>query len=57
VVNRAAALVFMIDDRFFGTLTAYVPGPDAADYQFTSALVTQALKGLASTLEPLLQSR
>jgi hypothetical protein len=57
VVNRAAALVFMIDDRFFGTLTAYVPGPDAADYQFTSALVTQALKRLASTLEPLLQSR
>jgi membrane peptidoglycan carboxypeptidase len=55
VVNRAAALVFMIDNRFFGTLTAYVPGPDAAGYQFTSSLATQALKRLASTLEPLLQ--
>ncbi|WP_089719914.1 transglycosylase domain-containing protein [Candidatus Entotheonella palauensis] len=53
VVNRAAALVFMIDERFFGTLTAYVPGPDAADYQFTSSLTTQALKRLASTLDPL----
>ncbi len=57
VVNRAAALVFMIDDRFFGTFTAYVPGPDAADYQFTSSLATQALKRLASTLDPLLQER
>ncbi|ETX08124.1 MAG: hypothetical protein ETSY2_07225 [Candidatus Entotheonella gemina] len=55
VVNRAAALVFMIDDRFFGTLTAYVPGPDAAGYQFTSSLTTQALKRLASALDPVLQ--
>ena len=54
VVNRAAALVFMIDDRFFGTFAAYVPGPDAADYHFTSSLATQALKRLASTLDPLL---
>ena len=42
VVNRAATFVFQIDDRFFGNLTAYVPGPEAARYQFTSALPVQA---------------
>jgi cell division protein FtsI/penicillin-binding protein 2 len=30
VVNRVATFMFMIDDRFFGTLTAYVPGEQAA---------------------------
>ena len=47
VVNRAATFVFQIDDRFFGNLTAYVPGPEAARYQFTSALPVQAVRPLA----------
>jgi membrane peptidoglycan carboxypeptidase len=55
VMNRAAALVFMIDERFFGTLTVYVPGPEAANYHFTSALPVRILKVLAPTLQPLLQ--
>jgi membrane peptidoglycan carboxypeptidase len=52
-VNRSATFVFFIGDRFFGTLTAFVPGADAANYQFTSALSTQVLKYLLPTLKPL----
>jgi membrane peptidoglycan carboxypeptidase len=54
VVNRAATFVFMIDERFFGTVTAYVPGSEAARYDFTSALPVQVLKTLIPTLQPLL---
>ncbi|MEO6423496.1 MAG: transglycosylase domain-containing protein [Candidatus Nitrotoga sp.] len=53
VVNRSATFMFFIGDRFFGTLTAFVPGADAANYQFTSALSTQVLKYLLPTLKPL----
>lgn len=53
-VNRSATFVFFIGDRFFGTLTAFVPGADAADYEFTSSLPTQILKHLLPTLKPLL---
>ena len=37
-VNRSATFVFNIGERFFGSMTAYVHGPDAAHYDFTSAL-------------------
>jgi membrane peptidoglycan carboxypeptidase len=53
-VNRSATFVFFIGDRFFGTLTAFVPGADAANFQFTSALSTQVLKHLLPTLKPLI---
>jgi len=43
VVNRAATFVFMIDGRFFGNVTAFVPGADAAHYQFTSSLPVRVL--------------
>ncbi|MDQ3184911.1 MAG: transglycosylase domain-containing protein, partial [Pseudomonadota bacterium] len=46
VVNRSATFVFFIGDRFFGTMTAFVPGADAANYKFTSALSTQVMKHL-----------
>lgn len=52
-VNRSATFVFFIGDRFFGTLTAFVPGISAADYKFTSALSAQILKYLLPTLKPL----
>jgi membrane peptidoglycan carboxypeptidase len=55
-VSRAATFVFMIDARFFGTITAYVAGPEAANYRFTSALAVQILKLLAPTLQPLLHT-
>jgi hypothetical protein len=56
VVNRSATFVFNIDERFFGTLTAYVPGEQAAAYDFTSGLPVQLLKVLAPTLMPLTNS-
>jgi membrane peptidoglycan carboxypeptidase len=54
VVARTATFVFFIGDRFFGTITAHVRGPEAARYRFTSALPAQLLKGLAPTLQPLI---
>jgi membrane peptidoglycan carboxypeptidase len=54
VVSRTGTFVFYIGDRYFGTLTAYVHGPDAASYRFTSALPVQILKVLAPTLTRLL---
>lgn len=50
VVSRAGAFAFYIGDRYFGTLIAYVAGPQAGDYRFTSALPVQVLKILAPTL-------
>ena len=55
-VSRTATFVFMIDERFFGTVTAYVAGPESAHYRFTSALAVHILKLLAPTLQPLLHS-
>ncbi|MEO8418089.1 MAG: transglycosylase domain-containing protein [Methylophilaceae bacterium] len=53
-VNRSATFVFFIGDRFYGTLTAFVPGADAANYEFTSSLTAQVLKYLLPTLKPLI---
>ncbi|XLM21958.1 hypothetical protein MKD33_08865, partial [Chromobacterium piscinae] len=49
VVSRSGAFVFYIGDHYFGTIVAYVAGPKAADYKFTSALPVQVLKVLAPT--------
>jgi membrane peptidoglycan carboxypeptidase len=54
VVNRTATFVFLIGDRFFGTVTAFMPGTGAAGYGFTSALAVQILKDLAPQLMPLI---
>ncbi len=54
-VSRSGAFVFFIGDRFFGTVTAHVPGVHAREYAFTSALPVQVLKALAPALEPLLK--
>ncbi len=50
VVNRTATFVFFIGNKYFGTLTAFVPGDDAAAFKFTSALPVQLLKHLAPAL-------
>lgn len=49
-VNRTATLVFFLDDRYFGVVTAYVPGPAADDYRFTSALPSEIFKNIAAVL-------
>mgnify|MGYP001171357554 FL=1 len=56
VVNRAATFVFQIDDRFFGNLTAYVPGREAARYQFTSALPVRLFGLLLPALAPVIDA-
>lgn len=55
ITSRTATYVFLIGDRFFGTLTAYVAGKDAAGYKFTSSLPVQVLKVLAPKLMPLIK--
>lgn len=55
VVNRTAAFAFTIGDRFFGTIVAFVPGRDAAAYDFTSALPVQIFRNLLPILQPLLE--
>jgi membrane peptidoglycan carboxypeptidase len=55
VVSRSGTFVFFLGERHFGTITAYVEGPVAARYRFTSALPTQVLKSLAPVLHEELQ--
>lgn len=50
VVSRSGTFVFYIGERHFGTLTAYVKGPEAGKYKFTSALPAQILKAIAPKL-------
>lgn len=54
VVSRSATFVFLLGDRFFGTMTAYVSEPYAANYKFTSAISVQLLKSLTPTLLPMM---
>jgi cell division protein FtsI/penicillin-binding protein 2 len=51
VKNRTATFMFNIDDRFYGTVLAYVDGPEAAHYKFTSALAAQLFKIIVNTPE------
>ncbi|HSB14983.1 MAG TPA: transglycosylase domain-containing protein [Bryobacteraceae bacterium] len=55
VLNRTATFVFFFGDRFFGVITAFVPGEKAGQYEFTSALPVQAFKHLAPELIPLVE--
>lgn len=54
VINRTAVFVFFLGERFYGTITAYVTAPDAANYRFTSALPVQVLKVLAPEIMQLM---
>lgn len=53
-VSRTATFVFMIGNRFYGTIVAYVPGSKAASYKFTSALAVQIFKDLEPQLRNLM---
>jgi membrane peptidoglycan carboxypeptidase len=52
-VDRTAVFVFYIGDRFFGVMTAYVPGMESGDYGFTSSLPVAILKLLSKDIESL----
>jgi membrane peptidoglycan carboxypeptidase len=56
-VNRTATFVYMIGDRFYGTLTAFTHEPYAARYTYTSAMAVQLLDTLGPTLAPILRRR
>jgi hypothetical protein len=55
VTSRSATFAFLIGDRHFGVVTAYVEGSDAAEFGFTSSLPVQVLKLLAPSLAGVLQ--
>jgi membrane peptidoglycan carboxypeptidase len=57
VMNRTATFVFLIGDRFFGVLTAFVPGQEAGSYGFTSALPVQAFRTVIRSIQPLFEER
>jgi membrane peptidoglycan carboxypeptidase len=52
-MDRTATFVFYIEDRYFGVITAFVPGKDAGDYEFTSSLPVALLKLMAPDIEAL----
>jgi membrane peptidoglycan carboxypeptidase len=55
-VSRSATFAFLIDDRFFGVLTAVVTGPEAAKYHFTSSLPVQIFTALMPEALPVLEA-
>lgn len=55
-LNRTATFVFHLGPRYFGSLTAYVVGPDAARYRFTSGLPVQILTSMGPGLIPYLDA-
>jgi len=56
-VNRTAAFAFLVGDRFYGTVLAFVPGKAAENYQFTSSLAVQIFKDLEPTIKQLLERK
>ena len=55
VMSRTASFVFVVGDRFYGTVVVYVPGQAAADYGFTSSAAVQVFNYLLPSIEPVLQ--
>lgn len=54
--NRTATFVFYVGDRYFGVITAFVPGAVARGYAFTSALPVSVLRMMAPSLVSRLNS-
>jgi membrane peptidoglycan carboxypeptidase len=54
VLSRTASFAFLLGDRHFGVITAYVDGSRAEDYVFTSSLPLQVLRYLDPALASLL---
>jgi hypothetical protein len=55
LVDRTATFVFFLGDRLYGTVTALVPGAQAASYHFTSSLAVSLLTALAPELKALIE--
>jgi hypothetical protein len=52
-VNRTSTLAFLAGDRYFGVMTAYVPGQEAEDYRFTSALPAEIVRLIGAAIGPM----
>ncbi|MGD9849694.1 MAG: transglycosylase domain-containing protein [Nitrospirales bacterium] len=50
-VSRTATFVFLIENRFYGTITAQVLGPDSGKYDFTSSLPVNIFRLFAPHLK------
>jgi cell division protein FtsI/penicillin-binding protein 2 len=55
--SRTASFAFLLGERHFGVITAYVEGSDAEGYEFTSSLPLQVLKHLEPALVALVEDR
>ncbi len=49
-ISRTATFVFLIDNRFFGTISAQVSGPQSGDFSFTSSLPVRIFRLFAPHL-------
>ncbi len=54
--NRTSVFVFYFGDRFYGVMTAFVPGPESDRYGFTSSLPVQVVRLLGPELSRLLEN-
>ncbi len=55
-ISRTATFVFLIENRFFGTITAQVAGPQAGNFSFTSSLPVHIFRLFAPHLHPYVMS-
>jgi hypothetical protein len=49
-MNRTAAFVFYVGDRYYGVITTSVPGREASSFSFTRALPVTVVKILAPAI-------
>ena len=54
-ISRSATFVFFIEDRFYGTMTAFVEGENADDFTFTSSLPVTIVGHMLPLLDPLVE--
>ena len=55
VMSRTAAFVFLIGDKYFGTVIAYVPGQQAESFSFTSALPVAIFRHLTASIRTVIE--
>jgi hypothetical protein len=55
VMSRTAAFVFLVGDKYFGTVIAYVPGQAAEGFKFTSALPVQIFRHLTTSMKTVIE--
>jgi membrane peptidoglycan carboxypeptidase len=56
-VSRTATFTFYVGDRYFGVITAFVPGQQSDKYEFTSALSVSVLRLLAPAINARIAGR